>query len=243
MIALQKPPSRPADSLSRTAFLGSAQLPIADSSLWIQVLIWPIVPNAWRLLDQTWEAVGGRREATGAGGKSIGPSWIADCAPQLGAPFCGTTAEESTIAAILSRTAMSIAIAVVNDAPAGNAGLRQSLLQCLSSYDEYVKIPGHLPCSILVARQHGTAATEARADAFAHSRKWLPNASWLQQMKLCPCDSAPEPLALELTHVIAALVARYRADGEGANPIAEAVRSKLAHPFHLLDHPVAKRRR
>jgi len=190
---------------------------------------------------QAWESIGGWRAEVDPG-KVRSPSWIAECAVQLGSPFRGTTAEESTIAAILTRTPMYVAVSVLDGAEGANAIQRESLLNCLSAYDKYVAVPGRRPCQILVSRRRDKAVDQGYIDALAHSRKRLPDAEWLQDMELQYWSEPIEPLPLEAAHVIATSIVRYRADGDMANPIAEAIRGKLAHPLELLDRPPKKRR-
>lgn len=228
--------------IGNNAFMGSATLSVGQTSLFVHALCWPIVPTAWRSMAQAWDSVGGWRDATEALGKPGSPSWIAECATQLGSPFRGSTAEESTIAAILTRTPMSVAISVLDGADTHKAIQRQGFLSCLSSYDTYVKVPGRRPCTILVGRGDGGATNQGYVDAFAHTRQRLPAAEWLQSMELhCWADTMAS-LPLEAAHVIATSVARYRVDGNMANPIVDAIRPKLAYPLELLDRPLKKRR-
>lgn len=224
------------------AFLGSASMPIAGSEFCVYVLCWPIVPAAWRSLVQAWESVGGWRSPYETTAKPQVAPWIAACAPQLGLPFSGTTAEESTIAAILTRTAMSVAIAVLDGTQVTGTSQREGLLRCLSSYDKYINVPGRHPCRVLISRGGTGPAYQGCVDAFVHCRKRLPNAEWLQRMELRSWNEPVEPLPLEAAHVIATSVARYRADGEACNPIVDAIRAKLAHPLELLER-FPKRRR
>lgn len=228
--------------LGNNAFIGAATLAVAQTHLVVHALCWPIVPTAWRSMARAWDSVGGWRDETDAPGKLGSPSWIGECAAQLGSPFRGTTAEESTIAAILTRTPMSVAVSVSDGAHTHKAIQRQGFLTCLSSYDTYVKVPGRRPCTILVGRGDGGATNQGYVDAFAHTRQRLSATEWLQSMELhCLADTMAS-LPLEAAHVIATSIARYRIDGNMANPIVDAVRPKLAYPLELLDRPPKKRR-
>ena len=94
---------------SRIAFLGSAQVSNeAGETVVVRALCWPTIPTAWIELTQALHAV-----RTGRGKPSPHipadktPTWLGTCAPQLAAPFCGAlTAEESSIASLLTRTSM-----------------------------------------------------------------------------------------------------------------------------------------
>ena len=222
-----------------SAFMGSATLPFAGADLYVHALCWSNVPTAWRSMSQAWESVGSWRDELSAPTRVLSPSWVAECAPQLGSPFRGATSEESTIAALLTRAPMSIALSVLDGAQALDSMQRDGMLNCLSSYDKYINVPGRLPCRMLVARGDDE---KSHTDAFARSRRRLPDAKWLQNMELRCWMGAVEPLPLEIAHVIAASVARFRIDGDMANPIAEAVSAKLAHPLELLRGLPRKRR-
>ncbi|HZP65834.1 MAG TPA: hypothetical protein VFB32_05955 [Rudaea sp.] len=222
-----------ATPLGGNAFLGSAMMPVDGTAFRVHVLCWPSMPTAWRSLAQAWESVGGWRSTLETTAKRQTDSWIAACAPQLGWPFRGTTAEESTIAAILRRTAMCLAVSVLDGAQVASADRRQGLLHCLSAYDKYVRVPGRRSCGVLISRRDA-ADTDAFTDAFIHCRKRLPDAEWLRHMELRSWSTPIEPLPLEAAHVIATSIARYRRDKDVENPVVDAIRAKLTHPLDLL---------
>lgn len=229
-------------AFANDAFLGSATRSIAGSEFFVHVLCWPVVPVAWRGLAEAWESVGGWRSGDETSAKPNADSWIADCAPQFGSPFRGTAAEESTVAAIFTRTAMSVAVSAFDGPQSGAENQRQGLFECLSRYDKYINAPGRTACRVVVARTGTGPAVQDWADAFAHCRGRLPDVNWLRSMQLRGWDEPVEPLPLEAAHVIAASVARYRADKQAENPIVDAIRAKLAHPFELLERSAKKRR-
>lgn len=221
-------------------FLGSASS--QGGALCVHALCWPIVPAAWRLLAEAWEWIGGTRDAIDSPSKPTATSWIADCAPQLGFPFRGSPAEESTIAAIVTRTPMQVSISMLEDVEGAGANRCNGLLNCLTAYNAYVRAPGHEPGNVLVSRRSDAASDPAHDDALGHCRERLPDMKWLQRVESNSWNGTAEPLPLEFAHVVAGSVIRYRANPAAANPIALAVRTKLAHPFALLDLPAAKRR-
>jgi len=243
-----RPAKRPANDnaslLGSHAFLGSAVLPIANGAVYVHALCWPIVSTGWRSMAQTWDSVREWRHAPDSNAKPHAPSWVAECAPQLGMPFHGTTAEESSIAAIFTRTPMCVAVSVFDGDVAQakiRAHRRDGLLECLSIYNEYLRAPGRQPCSVLVTRSDMGAADQGYIDAFARSQRSL-DVKWLQDMELRVPTNPREPLPLEVAHVVAASVARYRVDEGLDNPIVDAVRPKLSRKPALLDRPPRKRR-
>lgn len=246
------PPLRPAkrstndnvNLLGSHAFLGSAVLPIANGAVFVHVLCWPIVSAGWRSMAQAWDSVREWRHAPDSSAKPHAPSWVAECAPQLGMPFHGSTAEESSIAAIFTRTPMCVAVSVLDGEVARamtHANQRQGLMECLSIYNEYLRSPGRQACSVLVARSLNEEAEAGYVDAFARSRRSL-DVKWIQDMELRVSKGPREPLPLEVAHVVAASIARYRVDEALDNPIVDAVRTKLSRRPALLDRPSKKRR-
>jgi hypothetical protein len=229
--------------LGRQAFVGSAILSIADRAVHVHALCWPIVSTGWQSLARTWASVGEWRQSLDTNTKHA-PSWVAECAPQLGVPFRGTSAEESSIAAILMRTPMSVAVSVLDSdglQATTSANQRQGLVECLSVYDQYVRVPGRQACSVLVVRGRNGADEQSYTDAFARSRRSL-DVKWLQDMELRVLNAPREPLPLEVAHVVATSIARYRADEDMDNPIVDTIRAKLSHRPVLLDRPPKKRR-
>ena len=232
-----------ADLLGSQAFVGSAILQAADGRVHVYALCWPIVSTGWRSLAQAWDPVRDWRLSLDSNTKHA-PSWVAECAPQLGMPFRGSSAEESSIAAILMRTPMSVAVSVLDGdgAQATTASnQRQGLVECLSIYDQYLRVPGRQACSVLVVRGHDGGHDQGYTDAFARSRRSL-DVKWLQDMELHVLNAPREPLPLEVAHVVATSIARYRVDEDMDNPIVDTIRAKLSHRPMLLDRPLKKRR-
>lgn len=248
-----KPIPAPAPHLpERIAFAGCANAQKdAQASVHVQVLCWPIVPNAWSSLTQAWEIVrAGRGEATaGLAALNLPASWIRGCAPQLGAPFRDTPAEESSVAALLTRTPIEIAIAIVDSREAqGTAGVveraqPQALSSCLATYSKVVRAQKRAPCALLISRTQGTDVDERFLKEFAHCRTVMTESEWLNELHLRFWNQAVEPLPLELAQVVAAAVLRHQLDDRGFNPIFEAVLTKLVHnPFPYKSPTKGKRR-
>jgi hypothetical protein len=231
------------DASGNHAFVGSATLPIAGGIVSVQALCWPSVLSGWEAMALALGSVREWQHAPTSSLKGQSISWIAKCAPQLGGLFNGTPAEESSLAAILVRTGMSVAVSVVDGLPAtARTDQRRGLLECLSVYDSHVGVPGRSACRVLVARASDEASGLAWADAFSYSQRRLPDAAWIHAMQLRVWTEAIDPLPLEVANVIAGSVARYRVDGQGYNPIVHAVRTKLSSLPSLLDRVPGKRR-
>lgn len=226
-------------SPGRIAFLGAAA--DADASVFVQTLCWPVMADAWTALTRSWQAINaGRGGPDGyiACTKAVPPSaWVSVCAPQLGAPFRGTGAEESSVAALVARTPMQIAIATVDDpnkrGSATGATPLMALSSCLTTYHQIASLPGRQACSLLVSGRHSKHSANALCEAFARCRSHMPEALWLGEMQLRLWKEPVEPLPLELAHVVAESVVRHRLHPKDANPIFDAVRTKrVQDPFH-----------
>ena len=235
---------------ARIGFLGSAQIEIdGGKSLLVRTLCWPSVPGAWNTLTQAWGALSsGRGEATGLAANRP-PSWIRACAPQLGALFGETAAEETSVAALVQRSPMQIAVAIVDARERRSASVadeharRHALAGCLAHYDDFVRKPGREACTTLVARGQGPESDRCELEDLADYRTRLPDARWLSALQLRFWSDAIEPLPLEIAHVVAAAIARQRLDADAANPIFAAALTKLSHDHASLRLPAKPRRR
>jgi hypothetical protein len=233
---------------SRIAFLGAAQASNeAGETVLARSLIWPTLPTAWidltRGLSALWAGRGNPSPYAPIVDKP--PSWLKSCAPQLAAPFCGTAAaEESSIAALLARTPMQAAVAVFDsrDARIATGAQQQGLNQCLSVYDQFLRAPMRVPCTMLVSRS--PTVDKNCQDDLEHCRTLMPSAPWLSDLRLQVWTEAPEPLPLEMAQVVAAATARHVLLESTSDPVFEAVLTKLAHsPFQRGRVAVKRRRR
>lgn len=223
---------------SRIAFLGFARVSTdAGETVFVQSLCWPAVPTAWIDLTQTFHSLSTGRGTPSPNLPSVDRplSWARTCAPQLAAPFSGTAAaEESSIAALLARTSMRVAIAAFDSRDGGMASgvPQQALSPCLSVYDQSVRPPMRPPCTLLVSRSQSSAIDKQCLEELARCRVLMPNAPWLGDLQLQFWKDAPEPLPLELAQVVAAAVARQMLSENTNDPLFEALLAKLAHnPF------------
>jgi hypothetical protein len=141
----------------------------------------------------------------------------------------------------MARTSMQIAVATRDSGPITSTGSRSGgLADCLAVYDEFIRGPGRRPWKLLVVSGRD-GATNCAAEV-ARSRMRFPDAQWLKDMQTRMWDAAPEPLPLELAHLVAAAVARYCVDEGAHNPVFGALQGKLAHaPFPLRRAPKMKR--
>lgn len=234
---------------SRIAFLGSAEVTTdAGQTLLVRCLCWPSVPAAWNLLTQAWTAVSTGREHM-AEAASAKPSWICACAPQLGGLFGDSSAEESSVAALVLRAPMQIAVAIDDRRERRSALVvetdvrRHTLAGCLGHYDHFLRKPGREACTTLVARGQGPERDRGDLDDLAAIRARMPDARWLPHLQLRFWNDAIEPLPLEIAHVAAAAIARQRVSEEAPNPIFAAALSKLSHEITFWRPPSKPRRR
>lgn len=233
---------------SRIAFLSSAFATTeVGESVFVQSLCWPTVPTAWIELTQSLNTLCSGRDSdpsTKLPSLEKFPSWIRNCAPQLAAPFRNTaTAEDSSIAALLSRAPMQIAIAIIDLRDGHSLGMHQrALSQCLAVYNESLQLPCRESCTLLVSRSQAAAIDQQQLDALAKCKTHMPGAHWLKEMQLQFWSEPPEPIPLELSQLVATAAARYALDDEASLPLIDAILTKLVHNPFQRTHRAARRR-
>lgn len=239
------------NSSGRYAFLGSTVLVDRKTVVHATALCWPSVASAWQALTHAWNAI--RAERIARDSSSASPaSWIRNCAPQLGMPFQGSvsTAEESSVAAIVARTPMYVAIDIVE----ANASIRKDadieaiqesgLSNCVAAYDRHLRaLSGRQPCHLFIARGQEEATNQQSREAFSRCQRRFSDSAWLQNAELQFWADAAEPLPLEIAQVLAAAISRHSFDPDLPSPIVEALRNKLAQPYPLFSRPEKKKRR
>ena len=226
----------------RIAFLGAAT--DAESSVLVQCMCWPMMPDAWTALTQTWRNISVTRAepANYITTPRTSPStWVSTCAPQLAAPYRNTTAEESSIAALLMRTPMQVAITIRDTANARSAATGavqgQALSDCLVIYDHFASLPGRNACTLLVSGRLSSESEQRYQKGFVRCCERMPHALWLRDMHLRFWKEPIEPLPLELAHIVAASVVRHHLHAQATNPIFAAVQAKLARSPSQRKHP------
>ncbi|MEO5560169.1 MAG: hypothetical protein ABIO49_09905 [Dokdonella sp.] len=120
---------------------------------------------------------------------------------------------------------------------------QQGLSHCLVTYAQFLGAPGRRPCSVIVSRSQGEEVDQRCLETFRRSRTHLSSADPLRDLQLRFWKEPVEPLPLELAHAAAASVVRHRASEDIANPVFDAVFTKLANmPFQLQRSLRLKRR-
>lgn len=247
--AARPPAAEMSLSTSRIAFLGAAHATTdRGESIHVQSICWAVIPSAWSTLTHAWQAVRALRDEPPAFSAlaAAPPSWLSACAPQLAAPFRdATTAEESSVAALLMRTPIQIAITIVDarENRGTDATQRPALAEGLAIYDDFTRMPGRRACAMLVSRAHSAEIDQQYREELARCRARMPQADWLRNLQLRGWDEPLEPLPLELAHVVATSVVRHRLHENVPNPVFDAVLTKLAHTPFQLKRPTRLKRR
>lgn len=194
----------------------------------VRALCWPIVPNAWALLQQAWTAVHASRCSVARDPTGAAPaSWIGESAPQLSSPFRDTQAEESSVAGLLARTPIQIGlgICVVGEDPV--AAARQAWVDCLGAYDEYLRLPGRSACTAVVTRGLDAGADLESTEALQRARRRLSERAWLQDLRL-QFARDEVPLPLEVASVIAQSIIEQWTGGTGIRAVFDIALAKAA---------------
>lgn len=205
--------------------------------LFVQALCWARTPQAWSALAQSWTSMKAYRDENANGykihkGHPVPASWVLASVPSLGAPFRDNPAEESTLAAWISRAQVSFALAIVPKAAKAakdseGACYRESVLECLSGYREFFKQPGYEACRLVLAAAPAGQRGELLTAAFKAAQERLRSPGAPAPMRVQFCAPGEEPLPLELASLASAATLRHLLAPGVGNPIFDAVRSKL----------------
>lgn len=232
-LARHSPPSP-----EQVAFLGSADHSSEDGRhRCVHVLCWPTVPTGWNVTAQRWHSLcaeRGGREFTEAQWEPA-DAWIVESAPQLAAPFRGTTAAESSLASLLARIPMHVAIGLAEVASArhaGEAAHRTAFSNCLTTYDDVLQAPGREPCSLLVARSRGELADRRTQETFGVCRARFAKSPWVKRAQVRHWMDKVEPIPLDWANLLAAAVVRRLTTPTVPQPLFDALVPKLVrNPF------------
>lgn len=226
------------------AFLGehAAHHKATLAKAFVQVLFWPTLPDAWsRLTSSCTALVALRTEMFSTGATPVARSWVQDVAPQLSLPFSrDASAEESTLATLITRLPVRFIAAVVEPdreksvAPEP-ALYRRSLSGCLSAYEMFLKDARERARGVLIAAPREKDQGKNLLEAFKDTRDRLGDSSSLADFELRLWSEPRLPLPLEIANLAAAAISRYLEVPSHANPIFDAVASKLVNPHSSLE--------
>jgi hypothetical protein len=212
-----KAPMRPLPGVEAIAFFGSNADAAADEPQ-AQILCWPTTPAAWHTLTHVWRAL---RSPDVKRSPLVAASWVSQYAPQVCSVYNDLAALETSVASLITRASMGMAVAV--STVERRASQRELFVDCLLGYQEYLRRQGRATWSAAVMDPGASGPTTE--EQFKVATHGIPFA---KPPTLHFWDGAIEPIPLELARVAAAACARYVANRNAANPIFDAVRSKLA---------------
>lgn len=222
----------------RIIFIASAQGDSsAGESVSVVVVCWPTVPQAWIGIGHSLRTMLVERGKTMPGVPlPERASWLRDCAPQLAAPFQRTAlAEETSVAALLSRTPMRVAIAVTgidSNRVAMTKFHGTPLEACLTTFDHEARLASQRDFTLAISTSQPNSIQAEYRDALKVARDRLPGSILLRDLKLDFWPSGTEPLPLELAKVVAASALRHFQSGSDADSVFDAAKAKFANdPF------------
>ncbi len=199
------------------AFFGSNFESAAEDAC-AQVLIWPTTPGAWHALTDTWRVL---RSPDVKRSPAVTASWVSQAAPQISTLYNDVAALETSVASMITRASMGMAVAV--STLDRRASPREMFIDCLLGYQEYLRRQGRATWSAAVIDP--TADNKSVSEQFRVATHGIPFA---KPPSLNFWDDPTAPIPLEIARVASAAVARYVSNRAAPNPIFEAVRSKLA---------------
>lgn len=222
----------------RIVFIASARGDSsAGESMGAVVLCWPTVPQAWVGIGHSLRAMLEERGKTLPGVPlPERASWLRDCAPQLAAPFQRTAlAEEASVAALLSRTPMRVAIAVTGVDPRRAAVTKfhgTPLEVCLTTFDHEARSASQRDCALAISTSQPDSIQVEYRDGLKAARDRLPGSIPLRGLQLDFWPGGTEPLPLELAKVVATSVLRHLQSGGDVDSVFDAAKTKFANdPF------------
>jgi len=214
------------------AFFASSMEPPEDG-FEVQVLCWPTISSAWRALTDTWRAL---YSPDLKRSPAVSAAWVNQSAPQISSVFADLAALETSIASLITRTAVGMSVAV--SPPARRASQRELFVECLHGYQEFLRTPGR---SAFTAAVIDTPIGAEPVDD--HFRAAIQGIPFPTAPALHHWEGANSPIPLELARVASAAVARYASNREAGNPIFDAVRGKLVSTPLSLTSTLRGRRR
>jgi hypothetical protein len=239
------------------AFLGQDLVSTSSAArtrpFFVQVMCWPLTDNAWAALTQSWNAIRALREGSMPlvrvhKGPQAPPSWIQGVAPKLSAPFRDNPAEESTLAAWISRAHVSIAIAVVE---ASKAGAKKApdydatVAECLTGYLDFLKFPAYEPFRLIVAGALPAAQRLELTHALTEARKRLREMPAMRRFPEVPiryCNEGDDLIPMDFANLVASAINRFAQLPDVPNPLFDAIRPKLARVPRRIEALESRRR-
>jgi hypothetical protein len=202
--------------LDSLAFFADAAEPDEDG-VQVQLLCWPTTASAWRALTDAWRVL---CTPDLKRSPAVSAAWVNVCAPQVSSVFADLAALETSIASLITRTAVQMSAAI--STPARRASRREMFVECLHGYQEFLRTPGRSAFTAAVIDQPtgGEPVDE-------HFRTAIQGIPFPASPALHHWEGANSPIPLEIARLAAASVARYVSSREASNPIFEAVRGKL----------------
>ncbi|ROU05246.1 hypothetical protein [Lysobacter enzymogenes] len=234
----------------RMAFVACAQGQDADGAeLGALVLCWPTVPQAWLGIGHTLRTIAAERGRTLPGAPlPERASWLRDCAPQLAAPFQRTAlAEETSVAALIARTPMRVAVAVSGVGAARTAAARPHGARfddCLASFEREARAGLQRRCTRAISAAQPAPVQAEYRQSLQTARERAPGSALLRELRLDFWPGGTEPLPLELAKAVAAAVLRRLQSRDEADAVFDAAQAKFANdPFPRAWETARPRRR
>ena len=204
-----------------------------DEGAHAQILCWPTTATAWHALTQSWRTL---RTPGVKSPPAVNASWSYRYGPQLCGVYVDAAALETSIAALITRAAMGMSVAVSDSNR--RSSRREMFQDCLVGYQEFLRTPGRYMWSVAIATAPRGAHTVEEDFRQASQGVSIPKPPLLQVW-----DGDVDPIPLEIARIAAGAVARHMESPGTPNPIFEAVRTKLATmPAQLTARPRSRRR-
>lgn len=203
-----------------------------DEGAHAQILCWPTTATAWHALTQSLaHPAHARCQIAARGQRVLVLSLWAAAVRCLWMP----PPLKTSIAALITRAAMGMSVAVSDSNR--RSSRREMFQDCLVGYQEFLRTPGRYMWSVAIATAPRGAHTVEEDFRQADQGVSISKPPLLQVW-----DGDVDPISLEI-RIAAGAVARHMESPGAANPIFEAVRTKLSNmPAQLTARPRSRRR-
>lgn len=211
----------------------------------IQVIAWPTLPSSWHQLGMQWAAQRGLHTATPAPVQGRPVSWMTTAAPTLTSAFSESIALECSLANLMGRAAIELAIDVVevgslSALPTESSAASKAFIDALTQFSVAQSSARRTRCRRMVVR--APHSTEILEQAWSRTPKHAMRPA-LDDLVFDRNLARESTLPLDYCQLVAEASLRLLEDREAVSPLFDAIEGKaLRLPPCLLRRPRKKPR-
>ncbi len=211
----------------------------------VQVIAWPTLPSSWHQLGMQWAAQRGLHSAVPANPLVRPGSWMTVAAPTLTAAFSESTALETSVANLMGRAAIELAIEVVEVGsltalPTEASAASKAFVDALTQFSLAQSSARRTRCRrIVVQAPHPTDVLE---QAWSRAPKHAMRPA-LDDLAFDRSLARESTLPLEYCQLVAEACLRVLEDRHAVSPLFDAIENKVLRLPACLLRPQRKKPR